>query len=332
MPEQEVMHFASEERAIFDEMDRISRDERRSVGILSMSQSGYYGMPGYCRRKRILAAYGVPSQWSETHKRVLARGYIVEWLVVNLVLKKLYPRGKHNYIIPMINTNYRQVGHPDYERPDWIAEIKGISVDKVLDGPQLPHVCQLNQYLGYRKKKAGRLYYFKDGREFRLVRYDIMFDQNLFDKCESEAQHLHDRYLRGEDFGDEGCFKEGVATDYVLEKIQKHQIPEPLPKIEYPCVWWTRQYQMRCQYFDWCWEKADSKSRDFPKAEEGHIQVVQELYAAQNAYHKAQKQWQRAKGTVRAVGCLGGHVIGNLYVDRRFSVRPSKESEEKAVK
>jgi len=336
--EQTTLPGLGDEDIVFKQMATLTSAERNPLGILSMSEGGYPGMAGYCRRRRILAAYGLPKAIDETQRRIFARGYLTEKLVLNHILKPQYPRGRYNLEIPPAKTRWSQRGHPDYEWQGIVFEIKSIGVDARLDGPKPGHIAQLNSYLGYRqeitkKPKVGRIYYFREGREFRLVRYDIPFSVSLFDQVDLEAAHLWETYMGNQPWDEPGCFQRDVLTGYVQKLLtKKGGVPDVLRDLEFPCIWWTKQYRMRCTYFDYCWEKAEHGQRQFAKAEEGHIRLVGKYYEAQQAKLAAEREYKRLKGQVQTVGCLIGHQVGPFYVDKKGTVKMAYDPNQQEVK
>jgi hypothetical protein len=318
----------NDEQIIFDEMAEITKNRER-LGRISMSESGYPRQEGYCRRKRVLSAYGFPGEISETTKRIFARGYMTERMIVEFILKRKYPRGHYNWSIK--NAQFNQRGHPDYEWKNFIFEVKSISIDKKLDGPIPAHRAQLNHYLGTRmlegkKDLVGRLYYYREGREFSLTQFTVPFSKALFDECQAEAEYIYEQYLVDVPFSNPEFFSLDTPTRHQMDFLATKAPAVPFHKLSYPCIWYTKHSSLRCQYFDWCWGKEERMSGPGrAHVSDGMEALAGEYYQADLERKAAVSKWTRLKGQVKTSGIMTGKVIGQYYIDKKLTIKIARE-------
>lgn len=252
----------------YDEKTRINDallakyDRSNSSGkVWRFSDTGYEGMEGYCRLKRVLHFHQVPERVDNTTKFVFIRGHLTE-LVMEPVVRMIHPglivhpfdHAPLSYTHPIYGWTVQ--GRPDgLVWPNTVIEFKSVNADSKLDKPHESHECQvmitmmvLDQLLGEYSRNnpaTGNIYYDKAGREFCVEPFRVTTDHRI-NKIIDELTLLDRRY--GQDWHLPPDTKLDMDTNCLgLRDLR-------LPKGDhFPCHWITRKGEGFCGYYELCW-------------------------------------------------------------------------------
>ena len=250
-------HDMTEKTAIIDAL-LAKYDRSNSTGkIWRFSETGYDGMEGYCRLKRVLSFHQVPIDVDAQTKMVFIRGHLAE-LQLEQVVRMIHPGlVMHPFDHQPLRYNsprgWSVQGRPDgIIWPNTVVEFKSINADAKLDKPHESHECQvmltmwvidkLMQCTGQHQRADGRLYYDKAGREFCVEPFHVEQDGRM-DAIIRELDYLHENYGKID-------FKPlvehaGIDGDLLKERREK---PD-----KFPCHWITRKGEGFCGYYHLCW-------------------------------------------------------------------------------
>lgn len=257
-----------------DEKTRINEallakyDRSNSAGkVWRFSDTGYEGMDGYCRLKRVLHFHQVPEQVDAQTKFVFIRGHLTE-LMMEPVVRALHP----GMILHPFDHAPLQYTHPIHGwtvqgRPDglvWpntVLEFKSVNADSVLNKPHESHECQvmitmmvIDSFLGEyssRHPATGTIYYDKAGREFCVDPWTVTTDGRL-GRIIDELTLLDAGYNRPDYL--QLRILELQPTDLAAAVCNESIFPRRLPNNnKFPCHWITRKGEGFCGYYHLCW-------------------------------------------------------------------------------
>lgn len=236
-------------------------DRSNSSGkVWRFSDTGYEGMDGYCRLRRVLHFHQVPEQIDTQTKFVFIRGHLTE-LVMEPVVRMIHP----GLIVHPFDHAPLAYTHPEHGwtvqgRPDglvWpntVIEFKSVNADSKLDKPHESHECQvmitmmvLDRLLGeysHTSPATGNIYYDKAGREFCVEPFRVTKDHRI-NKIIDELTLLNHRY--------------GSELNLWVPGVTLNLVETPLIPLRrddnnhFPCHWITRKGEGFCGYYELCW-------------------------------------------------------------------------------
>jgi hypothetical protein len=306
---------------LMDQQDEANVESRQ----FRMSEMGHPALEGYCPRRRILHYFNVPEEISDVQRQVFARGFLTE-ILLGMILSEVY--GAENVkqkpfplgLEYISDKGWKMCGHPDVAtygsgKKNWqvprIDELKSINVDADVSEPKPQHVIQENAYIVAAHKtlgwdlSPGRIIYWLEGRQWDIMPFIVEPDVNLWDTCLVENDRLYEQFVVPN--------LAGKQPGFIMPEI----LPERLPKIDFPCIWASRKYVMRCGYFASCWADTafNPKKPDIIESKEV-IELIAKIYDATSRSTMFRKQADKARGILKATGIpylgkvAGGFTIG----------------------
>ncbi len=250
------IHDMTEKTAIIDAL-LAKYDRSNSTGkIWRFSETGYDGMEGYCRLKRVLSFHQVPTVMDQQTKMVLIRGHLTE-LMMEQVVRLIHPGlvmhpFDHQPLRYDSPRGWSVQGRPDgIIWPNTVVEFKSTNADAKLDKPYESHECQvmltcwvIDQILANvnHYPSSSKLYYDKAGREFCVEPWRVDRDGRM-DAILRELDYLHEHYGNTD-------FAPLVANARIDGGLLMERREKP---DKFPCHWITRKGEGFCGYYHLCW-------------------------------------------------------------------------------